>query len=183
MRQEFIDLIEQKQITTYVNLIRSRRGPSFWGDNLPEADRPAHFAVTLSSRGQVHKFEYSAGIANALREYREGRLKVRGLGRDADLLATDYQGNPHSLARTAAVALVREAYRPTAVDVIAAVVSDSDGWEPDMTFREFMDEGTCEGLDPADALDVYEAVKESARFCARVFGGDLERAQEIAREL
>lgn len=81
------------------------------------------------------------------------------------------------------VRLARE-WRPALVDVLGSMLSDVQGWPPaGYTFREWLDEGLVEGMNPADALDTFEAIQEEWRFLVRALGADFDAARDLAARL
>lgn len=77
-----------------------------------------------------------------------------------------------------------QVWTPALVDVLGSMLSDVQGWPPaGYTFREWLDEGLVEGMNPADALDTFEAIQKEWRFLVRALGADFDAARDIAARL
>lgn len=129
--------------------------------NGPRHRRPLHFAVKIAKGNRiVWEGHWTCG-AGHLRSFPAfGRVTV---------------------AQEAAMERERKTFRPSVEDVLGSLLRDAS-IDPEMTFREWLDEGTAPE-NAADALDCYNALRETRSAMRDAFGEDFKDALALAADL
>ena len=158
-------------------------------------EQAGHYRCTLTSKRASHVVTYSVGsgiLADWASEYVTRESNSAGacgpMSWDrAEFKSPRYRSGRLTVYQAEKLALVRQAYRPSVVDVVASLLLDTSDWEADMSFREWTrtDLASCmEWKSPADALDTYEAIRASARFLSAAFTPEqLQEARDCASRL
>ncbi len=181
--------------------VATRPGPAWKGD-----DRAGHYAFTLRAPASFrnrqggadprtlpqaeHKGFYSVGsgiLATWAGEHpAPGIARVTGKGWESKLFRAPLyrMGGRLSVAQAEQFPAIRAAYRPDVVDVVASMLSDASSHEPEMSFREWIDADGLEWSHPADAVECFEAIRETARFLRRVLSpSEFDEMRDLAGRL
>lgn len=153
-----------------------------------------HVRLKVYGHGRAVEITYSAGSMIVARDVLErGPCPVyvpsidRGINRAALESAARKHGSGLTIDEVAALERAAAVWVPDLIDVLSSMLLDCAGFlayapaEP--TFREWLAEGLCDGMNAADALDCYSAIQGEYRFLARALADDLARAIELAQEV
>lgn len=79
---------------------------------------------------------------------------------------------------------LRKVWIPELLDVFSSMLTDAASFESGITFREWLNETDSGSMNPADALDMFNACKATFEFLMRELGqAKLNELRELAGRL
>lgn len=142
------------------------------------------FTITHAPSGRSHQGQYSSGSGNLIRWALDpkNRAAFRGVWPPVDLREfrnRNLQRN-RTIHEAEQLQTIRKVWRPDLSDVLLSMFLDVSGYEVGMSFREWLQEGTAEGMNAADALECFQEIERTERFLRATAGTEYESLAELA---
>lgn len=169
----------------------------------PSSEKPTDPRRSFASRfimrapsGRVHVGEYSAGCLIPINWALENRVALRAATNKARCMQpfapSDLQHAKQWVSSRNGLTLydeemmnaLRKVWLPDMLDVFSSLLTDTYGFESGITFREWLNETYSGEMNPADALDMFNACKATFEFFMRELGqAKLNELRELAQRL